>query len=1057
MPPFGWNTCHMSKQRAVSYQLAADGGYRIENYDLANPFCSFLPGIAGADGVPLWCLYVNRGQAVVSCGVESKDRAIMEFLPATWAYQLAGIQGFRTFCKIGGAYCEPFRDPPTGPNDVNRCMVIEPDLLELHEINATFGLTTRVRYFSPVNEVVGSLVRIVEISNIASAARELALLDGLPVIVPAGLTDQGLKSLRHISEAYAEARRPSPSAALYTAKVVAHDEAEVTPVTGGNFFAGWMRQGDRVTHPAPIVDPGVVFGAGNDLVIPRRFIDEGTWDPAAQLMENRLPCGFLPIRTELAARETIELVTLIGHAPNERMLADYLGRLADAEAIATARAASRAVVGGVTAPAFTVSSQPVFDAYARQNYLDNVLRGGVPLLLPSADGAACIHLYARRHGDLERDYNHFVLPPNPLSSGAGNYRDICQNRRCDGWFYADVAEHELRMFVELLQADGFNPLAVEGYRWLLADEADARACCPTSTSAAQAEFVALVRRPYRPGELLAWAQRHGVDGHDDAWFRAVLKSSRCRLSAHGHEGGYWIDHWTYIVDMLEQFDAVYPDRVAKLLHRTQVGWFDEGAYVRPRAQKYMRRPAGLMQLEAVCDTTPTGPPLPVTTIFGKLCALLAVKILSLDAHGRGVEMEAGRPAWNDAMNGLPALFGSSMCETAEIARLAGWLQRHAGGVPDTAVPAEVADLLAETAAVLALPQHDWERCAAIREEYRRRIRFEPSGAARTVAGAQLTQLLGAIERQARQSVADAIDPHAGLLHTYFVNEPQDGTTANAGKAQLPTRFAQRPLPLFLEGQVHWLRLIDQPVEARRLHERVRSSDLFDAELQMYKVNEALSDWPHQIGRARTFTRGWFENESIWLHMSYKYLLELLRAGLHAEFFTDLATMLVPFMDPQRYGRSILENSSFLGSSANPDPGTHGRGFIARLSGSSAEFIHIWLLLTVGPRPFRLVEGQLCFAPQPALPGAWFTEAATTITWQGATVEVPRNAFACALLGATLLVYHNETRGDTFGPGAVKPTRYLIDQREEVGAAEVSGELAALLRARDCRRLDVYLA
>ena len=53
---------------------------------------------------------------------------------------------------------------------------------------------------------------------------------------------------------------------------------------------------------------------------------------------------------------------------------------------------------------------------------------------------------------------------------------------------------------------------------------------------------------------------------------------------------------------------------------------------------------------------------------------------------------------------------------------------------------------------------------------------------------------------------------------------------------------------------------------------------------MYKVNASLASQSHEIGRARAFTPGWLENESIWLHMEYKYLLEVLKAGLYEEFF-----------------------------------------------------------------------------------------------------------------------------------------------------------------------------
>ena len=71
--------------------------YTIENYGTKPVFASFLPGIAGLHGIPIWCYYVNRGQGVASFGVENKDHAIMEFEPAHKAYQNVKRTGFRTF------------------------------------------------------------------------------------------------------------------------------------------------------------------------------------------------------------------------------------------------------------------------------------------------------------------------------------------------------------------------------------------------------------------------------------------------------------------------------------------------------------------------------------------------------------------------------------------------------------------------------------------------------------------------------------------------------------------------------------------------------------------------------------------------------------------------------------------------------------------------------------------------------------------------------------------------------------------------------------------------
>ena len=76
------------------------GRFVIRDYAAKRPFASFLPGIAGPLGIPLWVFYVNRGQAIASFGVENKDNPIMEFEPANKAYQTTPYTGFRTFLKL---------------------------------------------------------------------------------------------------------------------------------------------------------------------------------------------------------------------------------------------------------------------------------------------------------------------------------------------------------------------------------------------------------------------------------------------------------------------------------------------------------------------------------------------------------------------------------------------------------------------------------------------------------------------------------------------------------------------------------------------------------------------------------------------------------------------------------------------------------------------------------------------------------------------------------------------------------------------------------------------
>jgi len=1035
------------------YILEPNGSFRIEHYDSRPAFASFLPGIGGSDGIPLWCLYVNRGQGVSSFGVANKNHAIVEFLPANWAYQLVGIQGFRTFCYADGSFVEPFGSRHRPSADIRRTMWIEMDRFRIREDNKAVGIRFEITYFSPVNQPIGSLLRLLTVSNLTSKTRHLRILDGLPQLLPAGFTEIGIKTMRRIYEAYASVRIIDGRIPFYAARVRVHDEAEVEEVQNGNFYASWLSDGDYLLPIEPYYDPDVIFGTDQDLLLPRHFTPDGLPDRSRQVGENKLPCAMTPFDAVLDPHDSLVLVSAAGMAPHESLLRTFLSHFQKLSDFEAASRQSRKTIEDLTMPALTLSADPRLDAYARQNFLDNILRGGMPVPLPSRQGPVLLHLYSRRHGDAERDYNFFDLPACPLSSGEGNYRDICQNRRSDLWFYPQTEDEEIRMFARLLQPDGYNPLSVQGYRWIWPQTQNFISVCPTEEPAAQEALQSILRRPFQPGELLAWADCFcPLLPHRTEWLESILSGCDIRLMASGHEGGYWIDHWTYITDLLETYEAIYPDRLEQMLtEKADIEWFCEPAQVKDRQRKYIRRKKGLRQLHSVEDAPLPPVPLPPVTLLGKLSALLAIKIVCLDYEGRGLEMEAGRPGWNDALNGLPALFGSSTCETAEILRLAQWLQNALPTIPDTFFPETVADLL-EAVLTDIQSEFSWHRACDIRENYRRQVYQNCSEKTRLIKGTQLQMLLEGIIARCRKAIQNSIDPETGLLHTYYLHEPQEAPHDSCAVSS----FLAAPLPVFLEGQVHWSRVCSSQT-AQRISTAVRQSPLLDLHLNMYKLNESLENCSPEIGRARTFTRGWFENESVWLHMSYKYLLELLKHGLYEDFFADAQTMLVPFMKPEVYGRSILENSSFIASSVCPDPDARGCGFVARLSGSTAEFIHIWLLLTVGSKPFRLRSDRLVFAPAPALPGSWFTREPKTLRWKDQTFSIPEDTFSCALLAETLLVYHNPRRRNTYGSGAVRTVQYIVDKKTTLEEPELTGRFARLLRERKIKRLDIHLA
>ncbi|MGN0156008.1 MAG: hypothetical protein ACI39N_02065, partial [Lachnospiraceae bacterium] len=364
------------------------------------------------------------------------------------------------------------------------------------------------------------------------------------------------------------------------------------------------------------------------------------------------------------------------------------------------------------------------------------------------------------------------------------------------------------------------------------------------------------------------------------------------------------------------------------------------------------------------------------TLIEKLLLLDMTKFAALDAYGMGIEMEGGKPGWYDALNGLPGLLGSSVTELCELSRnlefSLAMMKKYQKDVSLLQETAECFEKLADIAAKWKErmePEGEkpefWQEINDVKEEYRKKIYGGVCGNRRVLAASKVTETLAQWLSVVNIGIRKALQSGNGVCPAYFYYEVTDYTTDDG---ILPKHFRQHNLPLFLEGAVRYMKLPKSAEEKQTLYSNVRNSELFDKKLSMYKVNAPLAESSYELGRARAFTPGWLENESIWLHMEYKYLLELLKSGLYCEYFKDFKTMAVPFLNPEVYGRSIYENSSFLASSANPDPHTHGRGFVARLSGSTAEFIQMWTLMMFGTAPFVInKDGKLQMNLQPILP------------------------------------------------------------------------------------------
>lgn len=1097
----------MEPREQSHYRLGEDGRFIIGGYNTAKPFSSFFPGVAGETGIPMWVFYVNRGQCVVSMGVQDKQHPIMEFLPANWACQLVSSQGFRTFLKRPGPgparVYEPFRNLPgdEGQPRTQR-MVILPSGLVLEEENPGLGLAFRVEYYNIVDDSYAGLVRRLQVRNLGPEPVSLEILDGLPLIVPYGVDNNSLKQMRRTIEAFVEVGNLERGVPFFRTKVETDDRPDALPIRRGNFYLGF-EYGTVGTPITPIIDPRRVFGARGDFLHPEGFLQHTAGELAdGQRTGNLLPCAMGHWRPTLPAGESREYVSIIGHVSSREALETLVPRIADGAYVDGRGRANRAVVERVSRLGFIASGEPALDDYTRQNFLDNSLRGGFPRTLAGRSGSATLHLYSRKHGDLERDYNDFLLAPTPMAQGNGNYRDVNQNRRCDLFFNPGVKDGNVRQFYDLIQLDGFNPLVVREPRYEARDSAALEAVFGMHIEAGdRAAARACVDGPFVPGELLLRFAERGIrlcSPADEFLGDLLAACGHVRVAEHGE--GFWIDHWTYSLDLLENYLAFYPEeRRAILFGRRIFTYHDTPWRVRARHEKYVRRGTLVRQQDAVVLDTDkqqrmaertrdahlvrtahgAGEPLR-STLAVKLLCLIVNKMASLDPAGVGIEMEAGKPDWYDALNGMPGLLGSSLNVTLELKRHARFLLdmlRQEAPLPEgLEVFVELAEFLGELAALLRGPAtvlEFWDKAGAAKERYRERTRSGVDGRAVVLESATVREFLEACLARLELGIGKAWDTERGIPRSYFVHDletdPVDhgpGSGDATAAAGLPVRACrQTPLPLFLEGPVHYLRCRPGTAEASRLVQCIEQSALYDRALGMFKVNESLEGQPLEIGRARVFTPGWFENESVWLHMEYKFLLELLRNGLHEPFYRHFRRCLVPFLDPAVYGRSILENSSFIVSSANPDTELHGNGFVSRLSGATAEFIHMLMLMTVGETPFRLgADGGLELVLQPALEARLFTReprhTGLILPGEDGPLVLPAGCFAFMFLGATLVCYHNPAGADTFGPAAVVPCSWtLMDVDGHTTTFEgpvLQGECVRQVRAGRMCRIDVEL-
>lgn len=980
-----------------------DTQFTFNNYQQKKAFASFLPGIAGVHGIPSWAFYCNRAQAICSFGIADKNHAIMEFFPADKSFERVSSHGFRTFVKIDNDQLyEPF-SYHQDTTHIHTSLRVEQNALFIEEIHDILKIKTSVQYSTIPEAAFAALIRQVQVENLGNK-RTFEIIDGMPEIVPCGVTLPTMKNMSFTARAWSVVEWES-NIPIYKTSAELGDEEKVEESNEGFFFVN-IHNGK--INPNIIINRDIIFGTCMDLSIPLEFHTNTleTLVKKPQYSQNLYFSGFATITHTLDTHEHTSWDSYYGYVHDKKDLSPILKQLPQPHFGSKKIQQSKDIVAQITNDIHTHTSFPLFDAYCKQSYLDNIIRGGYPLLFDTKQGSAlALHVYSRKHGDLERDYNFFHLAPHPYSQGNANFRDICQNRRNDVFFYPESGKQNIIQFLNLIQIDGYNPLNIKGllchvdsslHSSLIQEVQDTYSLVLDNT------LLALLDS-FTPGvcfeQILRIIQtsppQDSMPTHElaDSILRIIMSYAHTTESADYAEG-FWIDHFTYIMDLIDTYLNVFPEHTSDLLYNTPVRYFFSPASVQTRSDKYHIQEGRIFQLHAVVHNTDKATRIQSqghdfltdeqgaiyqSTVFEKILSIICNKISAIDPMSLGIEMEAGKPGWNDALNGMPSILGSATSEVFELARLVVFLNTHIAQEPHTinTLILEFAQNLAALFKTESSSVQIWDKASTYRELFRESTNTSISSNQQNVEPATIASILTQFDQRLQDVIGNIQNTQESIIPSFF--EYIVPVENNSLPTDLSTlSFQPRPLPTFLEAPMKSMACNDLSFN-KQLFAQIKQSDLYDTTLKMYKTSISLEHERIDIGRARSFTEGWLERESVFTHMELKYLLQLLRMQLYEEFYSSIHDILPCFLDPEVYGRSPLENSSFIASSVHPNPSVHGQGFSARLSGATAEILSIWKLMFFGPTLFSYHNNTLECTLAPTLDSSFFKDTDTVST------------------------------------------------------------------------------
>ena len=319
----------------------------------------------------------------------------------------------------------------TAPSLPTRTMYIGQSEVQIQEVDHKHGIETNVTYFVLPDESYPALVRRTTVTNLRPEPLHLSFLDGLARMEPmGGKINNLLKNQGFSLQASMGVYRPYNNSLSYPfyrlLRGPEHFAADPGAQQAGHFCLSVLEDDEPSLLPI-VFDTNRIFGHDTSLLNPVRLRSH----TIQSIVESDKQYGFAKTSSAFAAvsgktleqGKSVSVASFYGTIPYMLGVPVIERRITMYGFVQFKQARSREVLKQMTSSVATRSSHFILDRHARQMLLDNVLRGGLPLMVGDVDDAAklqnfdqdprlkVVHLFGRSDGDLERDYNELELDP----------------------------------------------------------------------------------------------------------------------------------------------------------------------------------------------------------------------------------------------------------------------------------------------------------------------------------------------------------------------------------------------------------------------------------------------------------------------------------------------------------------------------------------------------------------------------------------------------------------------------------------------------------------------